>query len=592
MRGFLDAFAVPAEMVPVELDAQAALYRSLLADKQVLVVLDNARDAAQVQSLLPAAPGCLAVVTSRDQLTGLIAANGAHPLTVDLLTVEEARQLLTNRLGAQRVNAEPRAVEQLIAWTARLPLALAIVAARAATHPHFPLASLAAELADRRYRLDALDTGEPVTTIRAVFAWSYHTLNPATARLFRLLGLHPGPDVSALAAASLAGLSPHHVRPQLCELARAHLIEEYTPGRYTQHDLLRVYATEQAHSVENDTDRQEATHRLLDHYLHTAHAGARLLDPHRDPITLTAPQHGVTPEHLAGHDQAMAWFTAEHQVLLAAIDYAVTTNFDNHVWQLAWSLRTVLYQLGHWHELAATWRAAVAAADRLADPPVQALAHLLLGKAHIDLRHYDDARAELERAFGWYRQTGDLVGQAHIHRALSAVWARDKPDDREHLHHALHHAQLALDLYRDVDHRHGQAEALNAIGWFHTLLGDHHHAFTPCQQALTLSQDLGDHHGQSNAWDSLGHAHHHLGHYQQAIRSYENAVHLSRETGDRCLQADILDHLGDSHRATDNLTAAHDAWCQALTIYRDLDHPDAEHIYTKLTALNTTNHTG
>jgi transcriptional regulator with XRE-family HTH domain len=246
VRRFLDALYVPAHLVPADPDAQAALYRTLLADRRMLVLLDNARDSEQVRPLLPGASGCLVLITSRSELTGLIAAEGARALPVDLLTSDEAHELFARRVGADRFVAEPRAFAEIVAHCARLPLALAIAAARATAHPHLPLAALAADLCDSHDRLDALTTDDTGTGIRAVFSWSYRTLSLDAARLFRLLGLHPGPEVTARSAASLTRSPPAQVRPLLAELARAHLLTEHAPGRYAFHDLLGDYATEQA----------------------------------------------------------------------------------------------------------------------------------------------------------------------------------------------------------------------------------------------------------------------------------------------------------------------------------------------------------
>jgi Domain of unknown function (DUF4062)/NB-ARC domain len=383
VRRFLDAVGVPPERIPADLDAQAALYRSQLAGRRMLVVLDNARDTAQVRPLLPGAPTCLVLVTSRNQLSGLVAADGAHPIILKLLTPDEAQDLLTRRLGPDRTAAEPEAVEQIITACARLPLALAIVAAQAATHPHLPLATLASELCTDADRLGPLTTDDPATDVRAVFSWSYHALIPEAARLFRLLGLHPGPDISTPTAASLAALPTSRVRLLLAELARANLIVEPIPGRYGFHDLLRAYAADLAHTVDTDQQRHNATHRILDHYLHTAYTAERLLNPARDPITLSSPQTGVAPEQLVDHRQALDWFTTERPVLLATVDHAATTGWDTHAGQLTWTLTTFLGRRGHWHDQVVAGRAAVAAAQRLADPPAQARAYRTVADAYI-----------------------------------------------------------------------------------------------------------------------------------------------------------------------------------------------------------------
>jgi hypothetical protein len=577
LRSFLDALGIAPQRIPANVDAQAALYRSQLADKRVLVLLDNARDTDQARPLLPAAPGCLAVVTSRNQLTGLITAVGAHSLTLDLLTSDEARQLLTRRLGSHRVTAEPAAVEQLITACVRLPLALAIVVAHAAIQPQLPLAALSTQLRVAQDRLDVLSTGDPVADLRAVFSWSYRQLSPDTARLFRLLGLHPGPDISRPAAASLAGLPPSLARPLLTGLARTNLITEHTPGRYTLHDLLRAYATEQGHSHDPDAGRQAAIHRVLDHYLHTAHAAERLLNPHREPITLSPPQPGVTPEQVTERGQALAWFTIEHRVLLAALHHAVAAGFDTHTWQLAWTITTFLAFQGHWHDLSATQETALAAARRSANRPARAYAHRTLGYARLQMGRYDEAHTHLRHALTLYRELADHTGQARTHRDLGLLF------DRQRRHReALTHAQQAYAVFETIGHQVGQAHALNDIGWYHAQLDDHQQALTYCQRALTLFQELGDRHGEAATWDSLGYTEHHLGHHAKAITCYQYALDLHRRVGDRYFEAKTLNRLGDIHHATGDTDAANTAWQHALDVLTELDHPDADHVHTKL----------
>ncbi len=581
VRRLLDGLDVLPQRIPPDADAQAALYRTLLAGKRMLVVLDNARDPAQVRPLLPGAGGCMVLVTSRDRLSGLVASEGAHHLTLDLLTPAEAGDLLALRLHPDRVAAEPEAVEQIVASCARLPLALAIVAARAATQPHLSLAALAHELHDRQWRLDALSTGDVTTDVRAVFSWSYHALSPDAARLFRLLGLHPGPDISAAAVASLTGLPPSQVWPLLAELTRANLVVEHTAGRYALHDLLRAYSTHLTRTTDPDQVRHTATRRLLDHYLHTAHAAEHMLYPARDAICLAPPHIGSTPERPADHRQALAWFTAEISVLPAAIDHAAATGFDTHTWQLAWTLMTFLDRWRHWHDWVATGSAAVAAATRLGDPAAQARAHRLLATANMWLGRFDDAHTQLRHALHLHREAGDLAGQAHTHFHLTHMWEAQGRHAE-----ALDHARQALDLYRAAGHRVGQATTLNAVGWCHAQLGDHEQALSYCEQALALHQELGERFGQAHTWDSLGYINRHLDRHAQAITCYQHALTLFRELGDRYYESDALNHLGDTCHATGDIDAAHDAWQQAMTILADLDHPEAERIRTKLAALD------
>ncbi|HEX8928841.1 MAG TPA: BTAD domain-containing putative transcriptional regulator, partial [Actinomycetota bacterium] len=408
VRAFLDALQVPPRAVPASLEAQAGLYRSLLAGRRMLVLLDNARDADQVVPLLPGAPACLVLVTSRNQLPGL-AVRGAHPLTLDLLLRDEAVELLARRLGHDRLAAEPEATGELVARCAGLPLALAIVAARAASHPSFPLAALAAQLRRAREELDGFDGGDTATDVRAVFSWSYRRLSAGAAQLFRLLGLHPGPDVTPAAAASLAAHPVERLRPPLAELARSHLVVEHRPGRYALHDLLRAYARELARTHDSAADRQAATRRVLDHYLHSAHAADLLLYRHGEPIELASPDPGVVAERLGGQDQALAWFAAERQVLLGAIEQAGRDGSHRHACQLAWTLFVFLHRQGHWHDRVVTQHAALDAARWLGDRGAQARAHRYLGSADADLGRYDDAHRHLGRALQLSQQAGDTA---------------------------------------------------------------------------------------------------------------------------------------------------------------------------------------
>ena len=339
--GFLDALGIAPERVPLGQDEQAALYRGLLASRQMLIVLDNARDEQQVRPLLPDSPRSLVLVTSRNRLTGLAAADGARLVTLDVLPPGEAVHLLTARLGhhaAADPAADPAAIAEIAALCAGLPAALAAAAARAAAQPNLPLTALATELRDAADRLDALDSGDPATSVRTLFSWSYQQLSPGAARMFRLLNVHPGPDITVHAAASTVGVDQAGARRTLRELTRAHLVSEHLPGRYTLHGLLRAYAADQARAHDSQPERAAAASRLLDHYLHTAVRGARLLDPVHGPVELAAPAPGVTPEPLADTRQARAWFQAEQRVLAAAATLATASGFDAHAQEIHWSL--------------------------------------------------------------------------------------------------------------------------------------------------------------------------------------------------------------------------------------------------------------
>jgi tetratricopeptide (TPR) repeat protein len=577
VRGFLDAFGVASARIPTTVDGQVNLYRSVMAGKRVLVLLDNAATAEQVRPLLPSAPGCLAVVTSRTQLTGLVATDGARPLTLDLLSPDAASHLLTARLGPHRVAAEPAAVGEIIALCARLPLALAITAARAAQQPHLPLATIAAEIRDQPTRLDALDTGDPATQARAVFSWSYQRLSPQAARVFRLLGLPTGPDIGLAAAASLTGLSLASARSLLADLARANLVNQSAQARYSSHDLLRMYAAEQSLRTDPPAEQQTALSRLLDHYVHTAGRAALLLTPSREPIHLDAPLAGVVPERLSDREQAVAWLRTEQATLVAAVELAARIEAHEQVWRLAWALRVYLDFQGHWSTLVDVLRTAAESARRCDDRSGLAYAVRSQAIAAMSLEQFDAAHTLLAEAFDLYRAVGDPIGSAHTHLNLGLVLERQK-----RFHEARDQARQAFELYEREGHLGGQADALSMLGWHAALLGDYRQSLQDCQRALAVSQDNGDQYVEMCAWDSIGYAQHHLGNYGTAIACYERAVELRRVFGDRYYEADTLTHLGDAHQANGTRESARSAWQQALTILTELDHPQAELVRDKL----------
>jgi DNA-binding SARP family transcriptional activator/tetratricopeptide (TPR) repeat protein len=577
LRAFLDALGVPAARLPATLDGRQALYRSLLDGRRMLIVLDNARDPAQVRPLLPATPTAMVLITSRSELAGLVASDGARTLTLDVLSGTEAYQLIAGRLGEPRLAAEPEAADELIGLCARLPLALAITAARAVAHPGFTLAALAAELRDAKGRLDALSTGEDATDVRAVLSWSYQNLQPPAARMFRLLGLHPGPEITAAAAASLAGTGLAAARRLLRELTRCHLLAEPAAGRYAFHDLLRAYAAEQASAVDSDDDRRAATARMLDHYLHTAHAAAMAINSVRGSLDLYPARPGTVPEHLEGHDRAMAWFAAEHQVLLSVIALAAEVGFDGPAWQLPWTLADYLQWQGQWDDLVAIQHIALAATERLSDTVAQAKSHLSLGWAFFSLRSWKDARSHLSQALELYVGLGDGVGQARCHINLGKVAER-----LGHHRGALSHARQALTLFDSTGNQPGQARALNNVGWYHALLGDHDQALMRSKQALVLQRELGDRCGEANTWDTLGYSHHHLGDHAQATSCYQRAASMFEEIGDRTGQAETLIHLADARSAAGSSEAAIAVLRQALRLLDELHHPDADQVRDKL----------
>jgi tetratricopeptide (TPR) repeat protein/DNA-binding SARP family transcriptional activator len=572
LRGFLDAFGISPERIPTSLEAQAGLYRSLLTNRHMLVVLDNARDAEQVRPLLPASPSCLVVITSRNQLASLIAQQGAHPLTLDVLNPQEAHALLTGHLGPDRISAEPGAVTELIEYCAGLPLALAIVAARAATHPGFPLRVLAQELADEHTRLAALDTGEAVTSVQAVFSWSYHHLSPPAARMFRLLGLHPGPDIALPAAAHLSGLPLHQAREALSELTRTRLLTHHTPGRFTFHDLLRAYATHLTTTHDPPEDHHAALTRLFDYYLHTAVAAMNTLRPTNQHHQTHIPPPATPIPPVADPTIAQHWLDTERANLAAIIAHTAAHGWYTHTTQLANTVLLRHLDLGvRYFDTLAIYTHVQHAARHTNDQATEARALTYLGLVHWQQGRYQQAIDHLQRALTISRDTRDRDVEARALTYLGFVrWYQGG------YRQAIDHHQQALTISRDTRDRDVEALALTGLGLVHGQQGRYQQAIDHHQQALIISRDTGYRTIEALALTGLGLANGHQGRYQQAIDHHQQALTISRDIGYRFVEALALTSLGFVRWYQGRYRKAIDYHQQALTISRDTRDRDVE----------------
>ncbi|GIJ70531.1 SARP family transcriptional regulator [Virgisporangium ochraceum] len=580
LRGFLIALEVPVQRIPSDLDALAALYRSVLAGRRVLVVLDNARDAEQVRPLIPGSAGCLALVTSRNRLAGLVAAEGARPLELDVLTPAEARDLLAHRIGPRRIHAEPDATSGIVTYCAGLPLALTLMAARAAQRPDSALHALVEEVRQLRGLPDPLDSDDATTDLRAVFSWSYRSVSPPAATLFRQLGLHPGPDITAAAAASLAGLDAGPTRALLTELARAHLVDEPVPGRYTAHDLLRAYAAELAASEDPATERSATLRRVLDHYQHTAYAAALLLHPHRDRIEPGTPAPGTTPERLADRDHAQAWLDAEYPVLLAAVDRAATAGRYPTAWLLTWALADHVQRRGHWQDWVRIQQTALHAARSLDDRAKQAHAHRGLGRAYARLGRLTDADDHYRRALRIFDGLGDLRGQGHVRRGLA--WLQELQGDHAG---ALRQNEAALALFSAAGYRTAEADCRNAIGWNLAHLGEYRAALAYCEQARDLVDDLDDQHVLISVLDSIGFIRTHLDDQAGAVAVYREALDGAQRLGDRYLEGRVSANLAEAMERAGDPAGALALLREAVAILDELGHPEADQVRDELDRL-------
>jgi DNA-binding SARP family transcriptional activator len=577
--GFLTALGVGPDRVPPELDAKAALYRSLVAGRRMLIVLDNAATADQVTPLLPGSPSCTVLVTGRGRLASLIDRYGARHLHLDVLARAEARTLLAARLGAGRVAAEPEAVDELIDLCGGYPLALSITARDAAAHPGFSLAEVAAEL--REFGLEMLDHDtDPGASLPAVLSWSLRRLTDEQRTVFGLLGIAPGADTTLHAVVALTGLSPARARKALTALEAASLVERRPHGRYAMHDLIRAFAATTAHDLPDDV-RETALVRVMDFYLHTAFAADRLLDPTRQLVELDPPATGAHPQPLPDAAAALAWLQAEHATLLATQRAALALGRHHVAWHLAWALGTFHVRQGHGHDELTTWRTGLEAAAHLPDPAIRSRTHRFLGRVCSRLGLHEEATEHLEQALAVAVHHGDLAEQAHTHLVLALAHGQQGDNRR-----ALDHARHALDSYRALGYPAREATALNQVGWYAACVGELDTARDHCLAALSLTRQHHDPAGEADTLDSLGLIAHRTGDHRQSVDHYHEAIALYRTLGNAHMVADTLDHLGNPHTALGQHEQARTAWREALELYREQGRDeDAARMQRKLDEL-------
>jgi DNA-binding SARP family transcriptional activator/Flp pilus assembly protein TadD len=569
LAGFLRALGVPGPDVPPELDERAARFRSLVAGRRLLVVLDNAGDAEQVRPLLPGSAGCVTVVTSRDSLAGLVAREGAARVDLDLLPLAESAGLLRDLIG-DRARADPAAAEALAQQCARLPLALRVAAELAISRPSVALADLTAELADQQARLDRLDaSGDPRTAVRSVFSWSCRQLDAATARAFRLAGLHPGPDLEPYAVAALAGGTVEQAGEVLGQLARAQLVQEAGhgsgPGRYGLHDLLRAYARELAHAQDSPLQRRAALTRLLDHYLSTAAAAVDTLSPadqHRRPRVLVAaaPAPQVdTPE------TARAWLDAQRPCLIAAAAYAAENGWATHAIRLAGVLWRYLATGTHLPEsvtiLTCARSAAAASGDRAAE--AEALTNLGITDARVG--RFLPAVGRFRQALAFYEDAGDQPGRARALHNLGIVLIQEG-----RYQDAVGYIRDALEGFRAVGDRLGTLRALGNLGAIDYAQGRYQEAALHIREAVALAREIGDLTGEIYAM-AMGDVEVRLGRLDRAVLHYRAGLATAREIGDRMFEGYALLGLGEVAWRENRFADATSHYHQCLAIFREVN---------------------
>lgn len=577
LDGFLRALGSPPDRIPGGVDERAALYRSLLDDRRVLVVLDNANTPQQVRPLLPASATCLALITSRSSMTGLVISQGAARISLDLLPFDEATVLVRAIIGDTRANAEPEALTDIVRACARLPLALRIAGQRAAARPHLRLVDIVAELTDRRGKLDTLSaSGDEPTAVRAVLDWSYRALPPQQAQLFRRLGLHPGVEISVHAAAALSDTAPEHVRPLLEALADVHLVEATARDRYRAHDLLRDYALELAERQESAEESEAAIQRLLGFYLHSADNADRRLATRQRVLLDATP----VPLHTLAFDsdqKARDWFEMEYSNLIDAARYAAHVGLHAFGWQIPATIYPLLDGSGHRKDQVAVLQDGLASAQTLGDRRGEHYMHSILCVALTRSRRFDEAITHGRQAVEIAQQDGDRAGEASALTTLSPALC-----STGQMELALRCCEQAAEIDLQLGDTWARMITLNFLGTVYQGLQRFDEALECHQQALAFFRQTRERTREGWTFKLLGSLHRATGDLGRAIECDRQAVAIARETVEPRHLAETLDSLGTDLDLIGEQRAAREHWHEALELFERLGHPQADDLRERL----------
>jgi DNA-binding SARP family transcriptional activator/predicted negative regulator of RcsB-dependent stress response len=571
-----DSLGVRPEQLPADPDRQGAYLRSLVARRRLLFVLDNVRDIEQIRPLLPGGD-CFVIVTSRHQLRALAVIDGAALIELDVLPADEAIGLLTRRIGGRPDDQDTDAMAAIVEWCGRLPLAIAVVAARVAVTPHSGLDEILTQLREERSPFDALAEADAVVDVRSVFSWSLKALTPRAVDLFRLLALTRSLTWDEQAAASLSALPVADVRRLLAELLSAHLVSAYGPGTYMFHDLIRLYAAELAAELPAE-DRRDAILRLLDHYVASGQNAEAQLNPTRRAVEPLTPRPGVVVREFHQHDDGWAWFVGHREALQTAQRLAIEVGADEHAWRVSWLLQTYLSRVGHWQLALTMETAALAALERLDEPQLQARTYNSLGRLHGHLQQNEAALEQLNRAIDMFlHEAKDPDGAASALVNLAGTLTDlGQTDD------AVRANERVLELTGNETLR---SKALNGLAIVHNEVGDPERALSFGTSALQLAVATGDRYSEGNASAVIGMAHHGLGQYADAVRSFRQSMGCFAAIADEVNRADSIWRMGDSLLATGDLDGALAAWSTGLEILTQVDPPAAEKVRDRIRSL-------
>lgn len=562
LERLLRALGVPGEQVPPELDDRAGLWRSTLAGRRMLIVLDNAATAAQVRPLLPGVPGCLALVTSRHRLASLEA---THTVSLDLLPASDALTLFTRTAGSHRLAvASPQLAADIVEQCGRLPLAIRIAAARLRSHPTWSLAELASRLRDHDQLLSELADDDGQRSVTAALDLSYQRLSADQRRMYRLAGPHPGSDLDPYAAAALTDTTLGHARRLLEQLHDAYLLQEPIPGRYAFHDLIRAHATKVATTVESEPDRRKALIRLLDLYRHTASVATDIAHPYLRKPNLHVPPADTPTPVLAGATAALAWLDLELPNLLAAAQLAATSGWHEHTVHLSTILDKHLRTSGHCPDVQTLNRQALAAARATGDRTGEMRALFGLAWGNVLEGEYDLAADQYQRLLEIGSATGNLTSQMDARNGFGDLLQRQGRYET-----ASRNTERALEIAQAIGSVHGETWAMNGLGYQHLLLGELTRAFDDYRQSLTISQAAGDRICELYALLGLGHVDRRRARHARALSHYQHALEIAEEVGNHALRLSPLLGLGDIHRLQGRYRPAFGYYQQALDLVQE-----------------------
>ncbi len=577
---FLRALGVSGSDMPASTDGRAGMFQTLIHDRRMLILLDDAASADQVRPLLPATPGCLTIITSRQTLAGLTATHGTCRLPLDLLTAEESVELLSRIIGPSRVRADEMAVQRIASLCGRLPLALGIAAAAVADQPQLSLASYARELASQS-TLDTLQIpGDERHTVRAALSSSCDRLDAAARHLLRMLGAGYSTTFSTETAASATATSVEDVRRNLAELQRMHLIAAAEPGRYSMHDLIYQYAAELASQTGTPQAHMDAAARAVDHFSQSSYAASLLIEAHTIRLLPSAILDGVITARFADTAEATDWMNAEHPNLPAVVAFANKHGWLHQVTQIVVSWNTFLARQGYLTESLSLFEVALSAAEQLDDLPAHAAAARGLANTHILLGQLGQALPYAENALATYKRLGDPTNQGHTHLDLSVIHGGTGDSQV-----ALTQAQAAQQNFRLTGNRRGQANASNNAGWYLAELGQYDAGLAACEEAYRINDETGDLQSRAYTLDSIAYIHGLKNDWHKAISAYQAAIQTFERINDRINVAVTHEALGDAYEATGASEAARSTWKEALTILEQLNHPKAIKLHAKLSTL-------